>query len=283
MKFMMLHSRIRAEEKLLVEAFGFHGVSLEVSDLRSRNFHLTSMARECDVLLERCISHNQAINVLRILENLGVTCVNTFNTALICGDKLLTSLALVQHNVPTPETAVAFTSDQAIRAIEEIGYPVVIKPVTGSWGRLLARINDRDAAEAVLEHKEMLGSYHHKTFYIQKYIEKPERDLRTFVAGDKVIAGIYRTSEHWITNTARGGKTSNLPLTNEIQEVSLAAARACGGGLLAVDLIESAEQGLLVNEVNYTLEFRNSIEPTGVNIHHEMAAYVIAQAEGRAV
>jgi [lysine-biosynthesis-protein LysW]--L-2-aminoadipate ligase len=156
-----------------------------------------------------------------------------------------------------------------------MGYPVVLKPAVGSWGRLLTKVNDRDAAEAVLEHKTVLGSYHHSIFYIQKYVEKPGRDIRSFVVGDTCIAAIYRHSEHWITNTARGAVTSNCPVTAELARISVAASNAVGGGITAVDLMET-DNGLLVNEVNYTMEFKNSIAPTGVNIPAKIIDYVMA-------
>jgi [lysine-biosynthesis-protein LysW]--L-2-aminoadipate ligase len=154
---------------------------------------------------------------------------------------------------------------------------VVLKPAVGSWGRLLSKINDRDAAETILEHKAVLGSYHHSIFYIQQYIEKNGRDIRSFVVGDDCIAAIYRTSDHWITNTARGATASRCEVTAEVAEISLAAAAAVGGGIVAVDLFES-EHGLMVNEVNYTMEFRNSIDTTGVDIPAVVASYVIQQA-----
>jgi [lysine-biosynthesis-protein LysW]--L-2-aminoadipate ligase len=150
-----------------------------------------------------------------------------------------------------------------------------MKPAIGSWGRLLARVNDRDAAEAILEHKVTLGSFHHGAFYIQEFVNKPGRDIRSFVAGDETICAIYRDSPHWITNTARGGAASNCPVTDELDELSKAAARAVGGGVVAIDLFES-ERGLLVNEVNYTMEFRNSIDTTGVDIPAKIVDYVLA-------
>jgi [lysine-biosynthesis-protein LysW]--L-2-aminoadipate ligase len=163
-----------------------------------------------------------------------------------------------------------------------LGYPVVLKPAVGSWGRLLAKVNDRDAAEALLEHKVTLGSFHHGAFYVQEYVNKPGRDIRSFVVGGETICAIYRSSPHWITNTARGGAATNCPVTPEIDEVSRAAAEAVGGGVVAVDLFES-ERGILVNEVNYTMEFRNSIDTTGVNIPAKIVDYVIQVGEaGRA-
>ena len=167
-----------------------------------------------------------------------------------------------------------------MQAIEELGYPVVLKPAVGSWGRLLSKINDRDAAETVLEHKTVLGSYHHSIFYIQQYIEKKGRDIRSFVVGGDCIAAIYRTSDHWITNTARGATASKCEVTDEVAQISIAAAEAVGGGIVAVDLFES-DDGLLVNEVNYTMEFRNSIDTTGVDIPAVVTSYVIAQVKAQ--
>jgi [lysine-biosynthesis-protein LysW]--L-2-aminoadipate ligase len=161
-----------------------------------------------------------------------------------------------------------------------MGYPVVLKPAIGSWGRLLAKVNDREAAEALLEHKQVLGSYHHSIFYIQEYIPKPERDIRAFVIGDETVGAIYRCSPHWITNTARGGHATNCPVTSELNDMCVRAAHAVGGGVLGVDLLEDPERGLLVNEVNYTIEFRNSIDTTGVDIPGRVVDYVLEVANG---
>jgi len=184
---------------------------------------------------------------------------------------------LSEHAVPQPEIRIAFTEKSALEAIEEMGYPVVLKPAVGSWGRLLSKVNDRDAAESLLEHKAVLGTYHHSIFYIQKYIEKQGRDIRSFVVGDECIAAIYRTSDHWITNTARGGIPTQCPVTDEISDLSLKAAKAVGGGIVAIDLFET-RSGLLVNEVNYTMEFKNSITTTGVDIPGKIVDYVLKVA-----
>jgi [lysine-biosynthesis-protein LysW]--L-2-aminoadipate ligase len=204
MKIGLLHSLIRKDEKLLIDEIRKReDIELVMIDDRELGFNINKATVDVDVVVERCINHSRALHSLRIFESQGIKCVNTSNTATICGDKLLTSVALKEHNVPQPELRVAFTEQSALKEIEDLGYPVVLKPATGSWGRLLAKINDRDAAEAVLEHKTVLGSYHHSIFYIQEYIKKKGRDIRTFVVGGEVIAAIYRTSEHWITNTAR--------------------------------------------------------------------------------
>lgn len=280
MKIGLLHSLIRKDEKFLIDEFNKHkDVELVMIDDREIAFNLGKDHFEVDVVVERCINHSRALHALKLFEAAGVKCVNSSKVATTCGDKLLTSVALEEYKVPQPEVRVAFTEESAIRTIEEMGYPVVLKPAVGSWGRLLSKINDRDAAESILEHKTVLGSYHHSIFYIQKYVEKKGRDIRSFVVDDKCIAAIYRTSPHWITNTARGGVATNCKITDEIADLSVRAAKAVGGGIVAIDLFET-EQGLLVNEVNYTMEYKNSITTTGVNIPEHMVNYVLKVARG---
>jgi len=274
----ILMSRVRVEEKLLLAELESRNVEIIRIDDRELVLDLHHPITQCDVVLERAINHLRALYTLRILNDWGVATVNTYDVANICGDKLLTSAALVRAGVPVPRTKIAYTPEAAIAAIEEIGYPVVLKPAVGSWGRLLSRVNDRDAAEAILEHKVTLGSFHHGAFYIQEYVEKHGRDIRSFVVGGETICAIYRDSEHWITNTARGAKASNCPVTPELDEMSRAAAAAVGGGVVAVDLFETSN-GLQVNEVNYTMEFRNSIHTTGVNIPEKIVDFVIATGE----
>ena len=275
MRVGFLHSLIRKDEKLLIGELRKRS-DIELVFLDDRKLVFDFHARpEVDVVLERSINHSRAMHALRLFEGAGTLCVNRYEVARRCGDKILTAASLREDGVPQPEVRVAFTPESALAAIEELGYPAVLKPAVGSWGRLLSKINDRDAAETVLEHKSILGSYHHSIFFVQKYVEKNGRDIRSFVVGDECIAAIYRTSEHWITNTARGARTENCPVTAEIAEMSLRAAEAVGGGVLAVDLFET-EGGLLVNEVNYTMEFKNSIDVTGVNIPERIVSYLAA-------
>lgn len=281
MRVGVLCSRVRVEEKLLFDAMRQKGIEYDKIDDREVIFQLNdkdAAAFDYDVILERSVNHSRALYALQIFNDWGIKTVNTAEVARICGDKFVTSQALLKHNVPTPRTALAFTPESALQAIDNMGYPVVLKPCIGSWGRLISKINDRQAAEAILEHKQILGSYHHSIYYIQEYVNKPGRDIRSFVVGDETIAAIYRTSDHWITNTATGGKASNCPITPEIDTLSRAAAQAVGGGLVAIDLMES-DQGLLVIEVNYTMEFRNSIHTTGVDIPGKMIDYVMQEAK----
>jgi [lysine-biosynthesis-protein LysW]--L-2-aminoadipate ligase len=276
----VLFSRVRVEEKWIFAALEKRAVDYERLDDRTISFDLEQPQpwQAFDAVLERSISFTSGLNATRLLNAFGVPTVNSAAVAEVCGDKLVTSARLAQAGVPQPHVMTAFTSEAALEAIETMGYPVVLKPVVGSWGRLLAKVNDRDAAEAVLEHKATLGSTQHSVFYIQEYIQKPERDIRAAVIGDRVITAIYRKSEHWITNTARGGEGEICPLTPEIEDLCLRAANAVGGGVLAVDLVEHPQKGLLVNEVNHTMEF-HSLQPTsGVDIAGEIVEYVLKTA-----
>jgi [lysine-biosynthesis-protein LysW]--L-2-aminoadipate ligase len=280
----ILLSRVRVEEKLLIQELEKRGVDYHLIDDREVVFDIAANGwQSYDVILERCISHSRALYALLLFRDWGIPTVNTYEVANNCGNKLLTTSALVRAGIAVPETKVAFTPSSALDAIEEMGYPVVLKPGVGSWGRLLSKINDREAAETVLEHKQILGSYHHSIYYIQEYVDKPGRDIRAFVVGDETICAIYRTSPHWITNTARGGVATNCPVTPELNELCVKAAKSIGGGVVALDLFESPNRGLLVNEINYTMEFRNSIDTTGVNIPGKVVDYALQVAEQNAL
>jgi len=277
LKIGVLYSRVRVEEKWIFGALEKRGIDYDRLDDRAIHFELNDPApwQQYDAVLERSISYSSGLYALRLLNTFGVPTVNTAEVAQVCGDKLMTSALLARDGIPQPHNATAFSPEAALEAIEAFGYPVVLKPVVGSWGRLLAKINDRDAAEAVLEHKSTLGSVQHSVFYIQEYIAKPGRDIRVIVIGENVLAAMYRKSEHWITNTARGGEGELCPITPEIEEISLRAARSVGGGVLAVDLVEHPERGLIVNEINHTMEFHTMQPLSGVDIAGEIVDYVI--------
>ncbi len=277
----ILYSRVRVEEKWIFSALERRGVDYVRLDDRQIRFDLSALSEwdRFDVVLERSIGYTSGLYSLRMFDTFGVPTVNTARVAEICGDKLLTAAMLARHHVPQPRCATAFTMESALEAIETFGYPVVLKPVVGSWGRLLAKINDRDSAEAVLEHKLTLGSVQHSVIFIQEYIEKPGRDLRVIVVGDRVLTAIYRNSAHWITNTARGGIGEVCPVTPEIEELCLNATAAVGGGVLAVDLVEHPQQGLLVNEINHTMEFHTAQPTSGIDIADEIVLYTLSQAQ----
>jgi [lysine-biosynthesis-protein LysW]--L-2-aminoadipate ligase len=279
----VLYSRLRVEEKWIFGAMEQRGLDFERLDDRRVFFDLETpgLWEQFDAVLERSISYSNGLYATRILNSWGIPTVNSAAVAEACGDKATTSAVLARAGVPQPRNLVAFTPESALEAIECLGYPVVIKPVVGSWGRLLAKINDRDAAESVLEHKAVLGSAVQNIFYIQEYVAKPERDIRAFVLGNETITAMYRRSPHWITNTARGGAAEICPVTPELETLCRRASVAVGGGVLAVDLIEHPERGLLVNEINHTMEFHSLQPTTGVDIAGMIVDYVVNVARAR--
>jgi len=274
-----LYTRIRIEEKLLLEELKNHPeVEIVMVNDDVTYFDIEKKPVEVDVLFERSISYYRGLYISRIFEAQGVPVVNNSEVAARCGDKYVTSQLLVNSKIPSPRVMMAFSEESALKATEEMGYPCVLKPVVGSWGRLLAKADNQTAAQAFIEHKAVLGGVQHQIFYIQEYIEKPGRDIRAFCIGEEPICAIYRSSENWITNTARGGVATNCPVTPELGDLISRTARAVGGGLLAIDVFESPK-GLQVNEVNHTMEFRNSIQTTDVNIPQKMVEYVLSKAQ----
>lgn len=272
------YDRLRPEEKMLFDAFERQNVPFEklYAPQLVCDFSALSKLPQYDVVVGRCVSQTRGLAVSRIFSALGARVLNAPEVIEVCGDKLATNAALARAGVKTPRTGVAFDTESALGLAQSFGYPVVLKPTVGSWGRMVSKLNDQDALEAVLEHKEMLGGPQHRVFYLQEFVQKPGRDIRAFVVGGEVVAAIYRTSEHWVTNTARGAVASNCPLYAELTQTALAAAQAVGGGVVAVDLLES-ERGLLVNEVNHTMEFRNSVSTTGVDIPVKVVEYALSQ------
>ncbi|ODR79360.1 lysine biosynthesis enzyme LysX [Haladaptatus sp. W1] len=254
----ILYSRIRRDEKLLLAELRERGHEVTKIDVRKQTFDLTEPPEAfegLDLVVDRCLATSRSLYATQFCEAYGVPVVNSHETAEVCSDKAKNSLALAGAGVPTPETKVAFTTDSAMEAIESFGYPCVLKPVVGSWGRLMAKIDSRSAAEAILEHKATLGHYEHKVFYVQEFVDKPERDIRVVALDGKPVAAMVRHSDHWLTNAAKGAETDEFELDAEAKSLVEKASDAVGGGLLGVDLMET-ESGYTVHEVNHTVEFK---------------------------
>lgn len=269
-KIAILHSTIRGDEKLLIQALKKRGIDYRLIDVRKEVFNPQTFEVDFDIALNRSVSTVKGMYAVMFLESIGVTCVNSYDTSRVCEDKFYTSLVLRQNNVPTVDFAMVFTEEQAKEAVENLGgYPLVLKSPLGSWGRLMAKIDTPETLEALIEHKQFLGYPQQKAYYLQAFIEKGGRDIRVNVMNGRVVTAIYRKSPHWITNTARGGEAQNCEITSELEEICLKGAQAVGGGILAIDVFET-DEGLLINEINHTMEFKNSEEPTGVSISGEI-------------
>lgn len=278
-KLGILYSELRDDEKALIAAARRQGV--EPILLRSEELifdlqdGMVIAPGEVEVVLERGIDHFSALYSLMLLEKAGVKTINSAEVARVCGDKLLTTLAFQEAGVPTPRTEISFSSASALTAIEELGYPVMLKPLTGDKGALVARLNDYDAAKAVLEHKDRLGQYDHAIYYLQEYLHgRPGRDIRAFVIGNEVVKAVYLIANQATSASAENLTVIDCEVTPEIERIALAAAQAVGGGVLAVDLIENGDE-LLAIEVDYTIEFSR------LGLGEELAPRIIKYALGQ--
>ncbi|MFW6017994.1 MAG: lysine biosynthesis protein LysX [Halapricum sp.] len=296
----LLYSRIRRDEKLLLNELRERGHEVTKIDVRKQRFSLSDPPADfegVDLLVDRCLATSRSLYASKFAEAYGVPIVNEPETAEICADKVKNSLALEEAGVPTPETEVAFTKDAAIEVVEDFGYPCVLKPVVGSWGRLMAKIDSRNAAEAILEHKATLGHYEHKVFYVQEFVDKPGRDVRVLAVDGEPVAAMTRSSDHWLTNAAKGGETASFDLDERATELVERASEAVGGGMLGVDLMEvgveadadAAETGVdgdgdgvpddyTVHEVNHTVEFKALDAATDVDVPARVVDWLEAKA-----
>ena len=281
----MTYDLVRLEEKAIIEAAKKRGSEVEFKAFDSKDLYFdlqdgrNALATFGSVVLQRCASYFRNLHLTAVLEGYGLRVVNNLSTALSTGNKVLSTIALSKANVPTPRTKLAFTEEGAINALNELGYPAIIKPTIGSWGRLVACLNDIDAAKSVIEDRqEMFPLYH--IYYLQEKVKRPPRDIRAVVVGDKTVAAIYRisTTGDWRTNTARGGKSENLPVSKELDDLCIRATKPFGRGIYGVDLMESDEHGLLVHEVNNTTEFKNVLAQSRVDIPGLILDFLIQEA-----
>jgi [lysine-biosynthesis-protein LysW]--L-2-aminoadipate ligase len=276
----ILYSRIRKDEKLLLSELRERGhdvVKIDVRDLRFGLDEAPEILADLDVVVDRCLATSRSLYATKFCEAYGLPVVNSAATAQTCADKVQNSLALAGAGVPTPATDVAFTKESAMESIERFGYPCVLKPVVGSWGRLMAKVESRSAAEAILEHKATLGHYEHKVFYVQEFVDKPGRDVRVLAAAGDPVAAMARSSDHWLTNAAKGAETEQFGLDAEAEKLVEEASDAVGGGLLGVDLMET-DDSYTVHEVNHTVEFKSLNEAADADVPAEVVDWLEVKA-----
>ena len=270
-----LYDTIRLEEKLLIESAKKNEINLEMVDCKKLSVDLNEKKSFDSPVLQRCVSYYRNLHSTAAIEGQGARVVNCLNTGIFAGNKLFTHMLLQKSGVPTPNATVAFSKDAAMNALDRNGFPKIIKPTVGSWGRMVSKINDMDSAEGIIEGREAMYPIH-QVHFLEEFVERPPRDIRAIVIGDTVPAAIYRNSGdgNWKTNTHLGGSAETCKITNELEEICLKAKNAVQGEIVGVDLMESNEKGLVVHEINNTTEFRNVVRVTGVDIPKLMLEYV---------
>ena len=280
----VVYDKVRFEEKALYDTAKKKGLRAQIIDAKKITINNASKRKTLqfgDVVLQRCISHFRGLYLTACLEFMGFMVINKFKVGETCGNKLITSLTLAKSNVPTPKTHFAFSAESAIEVINTIGFPVVLKPIIGSWGRGVFPIRDEEVANMIIEMRKENDNPLSRIYYVQEMIKRPPRDLRCIVVGDKIVAAIYRYSveNEWRTNVSRGGKAELAPITNELEDIALKAAKSVGGGILGVDLMEDEKRGLLVHEVNNTVEFRGASNVSESDIAGAMIDYALTIAK----
>ena len=272
----LLYDTIRWEEKAIYEAAKKKGIELKKIDCKDLVIDLNTSNSEFSnqIIIQRCVSYFKSLHSTAALEGLGAKVINPLNTAINCGNKLFTHMLMNKNGIQTPKVLTAFSSESALSALNDFGYPIIIKPTIGSWGRLIALLRDKEAAKAVFEDREHMFPLY-QIYYLEEFVSRPPRDIRAIVVGDSVVAAIYRYSEkdEWKTNMALGGRAENCPITNELEDICIKSSQAVGGKIVGVDLMESSKDGLVVHEVNNTTEFKNTVRITGINIQDIIVDY----------
>jgi len=271
----VLYDTIRLEEKLLIESAKKNNINLEMVDCKKLFVDLNEKNHFDGPVLQRCVSYYRNLHSTAALEGQGIKVVNCLNTGIFAGNKLFTHMLLQKAGVPTPDATIAFSKDSALEALEKHGFPMIIKPTVGSWGRMVSKLNDMDAAEGIIEGREAMYPIHHIHF-LEEFVQRPPRDIRVIVIGDNVAAAIYRNSGdgNWKTNTHLGGSAETCEISNELEDICIKAKDAVYGDIVGIDLMESNEKGMIVHEINNTTEFRNVVRVTGVDIPKLMLEHV---------
>jgi [lysine-biosynthesis-protein LysW]--L-2-aminoadipate ligase len=274
----ILYDNIRWEEKSLYEAAKKKGVEISNVDCRNLSIDLNNKNSQYlnKIIIQRTVSYFKSLHSTAALEGLGAHIINSLRTAILCGNKLFAHMELQKAGIKTPNAFTAFSPESAMSTLDRLGYPAVIKPTIGSWGRLIALIRDTEAAKAIIEDREHMFPLYH-VYFFEEFVKRPPRDIRAIVVGNTVIAAIYRYSSQgeWKTNMALGGSAKTCPVTKELEDICIKATKAVGGNIVGVDLMESEENGLIVHEVNNTTEFKNTVRVTGVDVPGLMIDYAV--------
>lgn len=270
----LLYDNIRWEEKAIYESARKRGIDITNVDCKDLILELDGPSYSDKIIIQRCVSYFKSLHSTAALEGLGASVINPLNTSIVCGNKLFTHMKLKNAGIKTPKVITTFSYEAALSALDIFGYPTIIKPTIGSWGRLIALLKDKDAAKAVIEDRQHMFPLY-QIYYFEEFVDRPPRDIRAIVIGDTVVAAIYRYSENseWKTNMALGGRAESCPITKELEDICIKSTQAVDGKIVGVDLMESSRDGLLVHEVNNTTEFKNTVRVTGVPIQDMIVDY----------
>ncbi|HVA96245.1 MAG TPA: lysine biosynthesis protein LysX [Candidatus Acidoferrales bacterium] len=272
----MVYSRMRIEEKFLLEAF--RKAKIDLIQIDPRELMLNGGNKpQVNLVFNREIGQVRSELILKYFETCGLRTINSSKATRLCNNKAISTWVLQKNKIPMPKTYTVFSLEQAFHAAELLTYPVVVKPIMGSWGRLIAKVDNKDSLQTIIEHKEALGNPYQQVFYLQKYRDKPERDIRVLTVGKEPIAAMYRKSDHWITNTALGGVAKKCEIDASLEKLVLKILEIFSIDIAGIDFIET-ENGYEVLEINSTPEFHGLQTTTEKNIADYMVSFISKQA-----
>ena len=280
MELSIIYDKLRFEEKELYEKAKNKGITTNLVDAKPISFSTDINQSDIikgDIFLQRCLSHYRGLYITYCLEFLRRKVINKYDVNEICGNKLRTSLILAKSEIPSPKTYFTFSAESFKELTNKLGFPLVLKPLVGSWGRGVFPIRNEETVNIIMEMREENDSALSRIYYVQEMIKRPPRDIRCIVAGDQIITAIYRYSavNEWRTNVARGGHTELAPITKELEDLVIKASNAVGGGILGVDVMEDKNKGFVIHEINSNVEFRGASLVSQVDIANSMIEYIL--------
>ncbi len=278
-KITLFYDRVRWEEKQLHDRASQKGIQLDFLDVRELLYPIPREGRAMGTVLQRCVSHSRGIRAARYFEAEGTKVINSSKTSELCSDKFATGLRLQEAGIPHPKTIMTLSIESALKAAERLGYPVVMKPLSGSWGREVAVLSDERSLKSYLELKEGSESPEDHVYYLQEFVRNPGRDIRSVCVGGEIVACIYRYAPEgeWRSNVALGGIAKPCHLDAADRELVIRGAEVVGGEVVGVDSMESPH-GLVIHEVNSNVEFRGAAGGTGVDIAGKILDYAVGRS-----
>jgi [lysine-biosynthesis-protein LysW]---L-2-aminoadipate ligase len=269
-----LAERLRVEERQLADSFKSRGLCSELIKPASLSINLNESTQQvADLILDRGVTTKDTAALSALLATNGAMVVNRPATSRLMADRLALMRHLVIAGLPVPQSRVCFGEESALKAIEEIGYPAVIKTLDVDPAFPSAFVDDRDSAEAIVEHRIVLG--HDHTALIQSFQPSVhDRSLRAVVIGSQPVSYDARPHDGWRPNTGE----SYVPVegvNEDVEELVSAVISRAGTGVYAVLMIET-ETGPVVTGIENLVTFRHLVD-LDVDAAEMIAQFAISQ------
>jgi ribosomal protein S6--L-glutamate ligase len=210
------------------------------------------------------------MDVIGQLERQGKCVINPPRAMEIAVDKYLATARMRDAGLPTPQTMTYQDVDSAMNGFDRLGGDVVVKPLFGSEGKGIERLSCRDDARELFTGLVVEG----KIIYQQRFIDHGGSDVRLFVIGGKIIAGMRRVSDDWRTNIACGGRGESIEPDAMDCDLAIRAANTCGTQVAGIDILHDRDGKPYVLEVNAVPGWRAIQSVAGIDIADQIIQHV---------